>query len=313
MRTSMRNKPKALPPGKTRPEKCMLCRKVFPRVTSGHLRQHGFTVARYERMYGVRCLPDASEAIDVGSVSDPNPALMSAVADRLSEDKTWLACISDEVGERMLTGPLKQRMGVLITTMLYQRAGVHGQAMTILSGALEELNQEWRLAQGGDDHGPTDTGTLLGIVERAAKLVKDSEEAVHRTMKLALDEQRNAAEFADAAGAPLYTGSGEALNMPTGVTTGDREIIRALMGMIGKHATEANTLDAEHGPVTAAPPTPSPQGDPPTTPSSGEGSDDMARDATVMSVDIAPHRMPPLAPPTQVPVQEAAASPLPSP
>lgn len=237
--------PKAQAPVRDHQERCMICKKLFPRILPGHLREHGFTVHRYERMYGVRALPMRSERIDVGSPTDPNPDLIAVIAERLTEDKAWVACISDEVGERMLTGPLKQRMSVLLTTMLAQRAKVHGESMAILSGALAELQQDWRLAHGGEDHGPTPTDVLLRIVEKAAKVVRDSEEAVQRTMKLALEEQRTAKDYADGVGAPLYSGTGETLDMPAGVTSGDRENIRQLLNMVGKYANDAGTVDAE--------------------------------------------------------------------
>jgi len=181
--------------------------------------------------------------------------MVDAVAERLVGDKVWLACISDEVGERMMSGPLRQRLSWMLTTMLASRAQVHGEALAVLSGALQELKQDWRTTQGGENGGPTATQTLLTMVEKASKMVKESEEAVQRTIKLALEEQRAESQWADSAGPTLYKGDAEKLNMPAGVNAGDREIMRNLVSMIGKHAERANTLTVEGGP-----PTPTPQG-----------------------------------------------------
>jgi len=220
----------------------------------------------------------------VGSVSDPNADLVLAVAERLTGDRAWVACLADEVGERMLTGPLKQRLSVLLTTMLYQRASVHGEAIAMLSGALAELKEEWRTTQGGVNGGPTDTETLLRMVDRSSKLVRESEEAVQRTIKLALEEQRAVHDYADGIGPTLYQGTGEKLSMPGGVTSGDREIIRSLLGMIGKHATDANTIEVEGTPL---PPSPPGGGDPPSQDACAEGGqhrDGMVGDDVIGSV-----------------------------
>jgi len=242
-------------------ERCAVCKEVFGYVTPGHLRTHGFTVERYTRLYGER------GPIRSGSVSDPMVAgtrfppgqpgdenrhrLVTEVAEKLTDDRVWLACIADEVGEAMLNGPLKQRLSMLLTTMLAQRAQVHGQAMAVLSSALGELQEEWRVLQGGRNGGPTDSDTLMRMIEKGSRLVKDSEDAVHRTMKLALDEQRQQAEYADALGPSLYQGTGEKLDMPAGMPTGDRETIRNLLGIIGKAANEEGTIDAEASPSTS--------------------------------------------------------------
>jgi hypothetical protein len=228
---------------KAKKTRCQICKEVMERLTASHLRMHGWTMHRYARVYGERPSFSSAQTLTTQSVTDPNAQLIEAVADRLTSHKAWVACIADEVGEAILSGPLRQRLSTLLTTMLYQRAKVHGQALGVLSGALEELQQEWRIVQGGDEGGPTDTDTLLRMVEKAGKLVHDSEQAVQRTIKLALDEQRLAADTADALGPALYQGTGERLDMPAGLTTGDRETIRNLFSLVGKAANESGTID----------------------------------------------------------------------
>ena len=272
-------------------ERCAICKVVFDAVTAGHLRTHGYTIARYERLYGAR-RPDL-----VGSVSDParrlDPGtadsgdenrhrLVTEIAERLTDDRVWLACVSDEVGERMLSGPMQHRLSMLLTTMLAQRATVHGQAMAVLSSALTELHDDWRITQGGKGGGPTETDVLLRIVEKGAKLVKESEDAVTRTMKLALDEQRQAAEYADALGPALYQGTGETLAMPAGMPAGDRETIRNLLSLVGKAANDAGTIDAVATPVTAE--------DPPGEGAGGTPLPPPAASASSSSTEEAPHQ-----------------------
>ena len=247
----------------------MICKQVMDRVSAVHLREHGYTTQRYHRVYGAsRPLPSSSRS---GSLTDPTARMdmVNAVAERLVSDKVWLACISDEVGERMMNGPLRQRLSWMLTTMLANRAQVHGESLAVLNGALQELQADWRATQGGEGGGPTDTGTLLSMVEKAGKLVKESEEAVQRTIKLALEEQRAEAQWADTAGPTLYRGEHDKLAMPTGVSTGDREIMRNLVSMIGKHAARANTLSVEGTPLPHPP-----QGGTTPHPTSGDSQQD---------------------------------------
>ena len=231
-----------------RMERCAICKERMPRVTPGHLREHGFTVHRYERLYGERLAPSRSETaiVHTGSVSDPPVETVDAVAERLLDQRVWLSCLANEVGERIMNGPLRQRLQAQLVTMLYQRGKVHGEALAILQPALAELREEWRVRQGGPNGGPTDTDVLLRMVDRVAKLVNDSEDAVQKTIKLALDEQKAAHLFADSIGPTLYQGTGEKLDMPSGLPSGERETIRNLLSLIGKAATDARTIEGSH-------------------------------------------------------------------
>jgi len=249
-------------PAKPKQERCMVCKVYFDRLTQTHLKTHGFTTQRYRRVYGgIRAHPRHSTKIPIGSVDDEHRLeLVGSVAENIANDKVWVACIADEVGERMLTGPLRHRLSTLLTTMLAQRARVQGESLAILNGALGKLREEWRYSQGGLDGAPTDTDTLLRIVDRASKLVKDSEDAVMRTVKLALDEQRTAAEFSDGVGPTLFSGdSDKLLGMPKQLSAGDRETMRGLLGILqvaAQHDVDAvNTVHLEAVTVSASDPT----------------------------------------------------------
>jgi hypothetical protein len=137
----------------------------------------------------------------------------------------------------------------MLTTMLFQRARIHGDSIAILNGALAELKEEWRITAGGENGGATDTDLLLRMVDRAAKLVSDSEDAVQRTMKLALEEQKAAHQYADSLGPALYQGTGEKLDMPAGLPSSDRETMRNLLALIGKAANDAGTIETTGTPV----------------------------------------------------------------
>lgn len=235
--------------GRQTVHRCMVCKKTMKQVTPAHLRTHGLTVSRYERMYGMR--PTPSSAVRVKK----DEKLPNAVAERLLDDKLWLATVSDEVGERMLNGPLRQRLSILLTTMLYQRAKIHGESVAILNGALEELGQEWRLTQAADG-GPVPTEDLLRIIQTAGKLARDAEEGVARAVKLALEEQKAAAEYADGLGPSLYTGQAEKAGLPLDLPPGDREAMRILTNKIASVlAKRREPIDVE-----AHPTTPHPQG-----------------------------------------------------
>ena len=239
-------------PSKPLKERCMICKVFFQKVTHTHLKTHGFTTERYRRVFGgLRANPKGSTQIPIGREDDEHRlALVGSVAENIATDKVWLACIADEVGERMLTGPLRQRLTALLTTMLAQRARVQGEALAILNMSLGELKQEWRMTQGGRDGAPTDTDQLLRVVDRASKIVKESEDAVMRTMKLALDEQRTAAEFADGAGPTLFTGDSDQLGVPKQLSSGDRETMRGLLSILQK---AASADDADRNTITVTP------------------------------------------------------------
>lgn len=239
-----------------RQAKCYICKETMPTVTAAHLRTHGYTVKRYERMFGARRPLAMSGRSDQSLLkADQSPersAAITELAERLGRDKVWLDTLTDEVGERMLNGPMRLRLTSLCATMLMHRAQVHAGAMTVMSAALNELQEDWRVTQGGKDGAPTPTEELLRVVEKAGKVVRDSEEAVQRTMKLALDEQRTASEYADGIGPTLYQGKAEKLNLPKGLTSGDRETMRGLLSILGRATAEARTIDVQQVPADSA-------------------------------------------------------------
>lgn len=241
----------------TRQERCYICKQVMPKVSAAHLRNHGYSVQRYERCFGVRRPIHRSTRSDQSlSKPDQSPqrsAAIAELAERLGHDKVWLDTLTDEVGERMLNGEMRHRLTAMCATMLMHRAQVHAGAMTVMSSALRELTEDWRVTQGGKDGAPTSTEELLRIVEKAGKVVRDSEEAVQRTMKLALDEQRTASEYADGIGPTLYQGKAEKLDLPAGLTPGDRETMRGLLGILGRATAEARTIDVGQVPANIAP------------------------------------------------------------
>lgn len=234
-------------------QRCMVCKQTMKVVSPAHLRTHGLTGSRYARMYGA---PPLTSPSSTQRMSTTDPELAKTVGERLLSDKVYLSTLTSEVGERMINGPLKTRLSMLLSTMLHQRAHVHAEAMAILSGSLQELKAAWRISQGGPGGAPTSTAELLDITRAAGKLAEDAENSVARAIKLALEEQKAASEYADGVGPSLYSGQAEKLGGMADLPAGDRESMRILVRSLARRLQSEQqrpALEATFSPLASAP------------------------------------------------------------
>lgn len=247
--------------------RCEICGQVFAQMTPGHLRTHGYSTQRYKRLYGGRAspLPPVSTSISsrVGDElasrgnslvpmgapgSEEREDLVASIAHRLADSKVWMACVADEVGEKLMNGPLRQRLTAALVTTLATRLHVQGEAGALLTDVLCELKEEWRITQGGDGAGPTPTADLVGLANALSRQLRDAEDLTLRAIKLALDEQKLEAEHAGALGPALYSGDAETIDVgTTKLSTGERETIRNLLTNMAKHVKGTVVGDSEEG------------------------------------------------------------------
>ena len=178
--------------------------------------------------------------------------LTSRIADKLTKGKAFVACLADEVGEKLMGGVLRQRLSQALVSTIATRLHVQGKAGALLFDVLGELDQEWRILQGGQDGGPTPTADLVQLANALSKQLRDAEDLTLRTMKLALDEQRLNAEHASSLGPALFEGTGETIDVPVQVGPGEREAIRTLLGNLVKATkqVEAVTVGDADTPLT---------------------------------------------------------------
>lgn len=254
--------------------RCEVCGQIFRMMTPAHLRTHGLTPKRYRRMWGARADPmppvpsstiaslvghelaqRGDELVPVGEDgSDEREQLTTSIARRLADSKVWLACVADEVGEKLMNGPLRQRLTAALVTTLATRLHVQGEAGALLSDVLGELKEEWRITQGGDGAGPTPTADLVALANSMSRQLRDAEDLTLRAIKLALDEQKLEAEHASSLGPALYSGDAETIDVGThSLSTGERETIRNLLANMAKHVKGTVVETAESSQETRSP------------------------------------------------------------
>lgn len=223
--------------------RCQLCSRLYVRITARHLKTHGYTLARYQRTFVTGCAP-AAHLLPSGPAGggplEPAPAAVRAlaaqVAEGLVENDGFVAALSDEVGELIFTSSLRDRLRLALCGALSKRLELVGRAHAQLALVQEELAEPWRLDAGGKGHGPTPTRDLVGMAGELHHQVTKGEEALMKTVKLALEEGRTHKErLGFLAGRPAFQGSpegGEIIDVPPELTSGERETVRGLLSML---------------------------------------------------------------------------------
>lgn len=257
---------------------CLICRERFPRITAQHLRSHGWTTAMWERRFGPIPAPQPPKslatarrrlaqtrlqavnsklsraqatlqldaAIPVESATTGGD-LAGVVAQQLLTDPTFAARLTDEVQDAIFAGPLRDRLRASLVGILAERLDMHGQATARLKRIHAELSQPWRLEAGGEGGTATPTKELVAMLGNALVEVRHGEDLVVKAVKLALDEQRTRVA-AGQTEAPLdgarYSGKAEKLPVPEGISAGERETVRTLLGMLQKGVEARRALNA---------------------------------------------------------------------
>lgn len=175
---------------------------------------------------------------------------MLDIARRIVTDPQVIRDLAGEVSEAIFSTSLREQLRLALVSTLAQRLDAHGKATAALTEVREELTQRWRIAQGGRHGKPTPTKELVAVHQALVTEVRQTEDILAKTVKMAIEEFRSQKGDVAIGGGldPLrFTGSAEALPIPAEVGPGDREAIRQLWGMFDKAIQAKRTLTAEHG------------------------------------------------------------------
>jgi len=157
------------------------------------------------------------------------------LADRITGSPEFLDALAAEVQEHILgSGPVRQQVALAAAQVIQARMAIHADAVGRLARLSTELDEEWRLTQGGRDGGPTPTKDLIGMAMQAHAEITKAEEMVLKAARLALEE-RKVADSGPAPAGYTFTGEAEAINIPADLSPADREGLRALMGNLQRY------------------------------------------------------------------------------
>ena len=252
-----------------------MCGKRFKRLTKAHLQTHGYTAARYARLFsqdasappvsrartGLPAGCSNGESSASSSRQAPPGELVRVVASHLEARPEFVASLADEVAAYIMAGPVRDRLRVALLGLISARLELHGQAVARLDATNRELGADWRITQGGENGGPTPTKDLVGIASQTLAELKTGEDMVLKAIKLAIDEAKTPPAQV-AAGSPLdqYSGRDEVLQVPSSISAAERETVRTLLSSLAAGATaRAQVLDADSArPVEAEVVTPEP-------------------------------------------------------
>ncbi len=280
---------------------CAICGKWYAQLTPTHLQKHGFTSARYQRVFnaGVRpgCGPSpsalASDAVRHGSCLPapadsltPSEASIS-VAEALLGNRDFVDRLADETAEVIFSSSLRDQFRLALCSVLSARLELHGRAVASLQAIRKELDEPWRLAAGGGPNGePTPTPHLLGMAAQAHAEVTKTEEALLKAIKMAASEARdNKAALTGLHGRPSFTGEAEVIPVPPELSPGEREICRGLLGLLTKEMEARAEARREPRLVQAHPVEEAPEGN---STNGGEGTSGNSSPPPVAGTDPFP-------------------------
>ena len=212
--------------------RCEVCGRWYRTLTAEHMRMHGLTGERYRRLFLALRDPTATGSMDQ---SPQTPVTtVDKLARRITGSVAFLDAISDEVAEHILgMAPLRHQVALAAAQIIQARMAIHADAVGRLARVTRELEQPWRVEQGGPNGQPTPTKDLVLIHAAAHQEIVKAEEMVLKAAKLALDERK----AADTNQVPTFTYSGaaETIPIPRDLSPADREGLRALMGNLTKY------------------------------------------------------------------------------
>lgn len=225
------------------------------------------TVAQYEQVFRTGCAPAAPSGTQLAppgfegvqrkrALPAPpiDPALVQATAAQLLDSDDFVAALADETGELLFTGHFRERLRTSLAMLLAKRMDLHASALAHLKRVREELDQPWRLTSGGKDGEPTPTPHLIGMAGEAHHEVARSEEALLKTIRLALEEGRqNKEAIAALGGRPSFTGDAEAIPVPPELDAAERETVRSLLHLLRREVEARAEKRREPIDVTPSP------------------------------------------------------------
>lgn len=265
---------------------CQLCGQAFKAIHPNHLLTHGYTAEQYVRVFAAPLAPPISAhtphtsgqghpggraAMELArrDVTPRVPAdITSTVAQQLLGNPDFVAALATDVQATILGGPIRDHLRLALASVLTTRMELHGKAAANLIAVREELSQSWRVDAGGHDGDPTPTLHLVAMAGEAHAEVSKTEEALLRTIKLAIEETRvKDHSTTSLSGRPAFSGDAERIPVPPELPAAEREVVRTLFGLL-RQEVEARATRART-PITiqtSAPPHASPSPTPPLPP-----------------------------------------------
>jgi len=228
-------------------EVCALCGEVFRKIPEEHLREHGYTRSMYARVFKTDGLsPVTTRTYNKNNQADTRTLqLTQEVARQIADDPVFVQTLADDVANAIVGGPLRDKIRFALVSVIAARLELQGRAATRLAAINEELAEEWRVKQGGEHGGPTDTKELTFMASQALQEMKTGEDLVLRAAKLAIDEMK-VPPSPHQRGNPLdaFSGDAENLDVPAEIPNAEKEIIRELLTNLAT-ANSRQIIDAE--------------------------------------------------------------------
>lgn len=224
-------------------ETCAVCRKsiTFPMFVR-HVNAHGFSINVYRRTFSrAQGAPPAP-----GGISATGAASAAAVASALLGSSEFLAPLADEVAHLLATGPQRKQLLLALSSLIATRLDAHGRAVAAFEKVRAELTEPHRIERGEDGTGQASTKDLVAVGALLRAEVQQGEDLLLKVAKLTVEEGKNkTAQQEASAGHTLsrFTGDAEAIPIPAALSAGERETVRALLGVLAR-PTRATTLDA---------------------------------------------------------------------
>lgn len=223
---------------------CQICHKAFPTLTAAHLQAHGFTLTRYRRAY--EASTRAPGLTPDGTVtSGVDRETISTIANRIVSDPQVIRDLAGEVQEAIFSSSLRDQLRLSLVHLITERLRLHGDAAAAMQQINQELAQPWRTQQGGPNGSPTPTKDLVQMGTLLNQELKQGEELLLKTVKLAVEEWRSnkgAGTLDGGLNPDRFTGNAEVLPVPASLTAQDRETIRTLWGMFDQAIDADRTL-----------------------------------------------------------------------
>jgi len=261
---------------------CALCKKAYVEITADHLREHGYTPEMYRRVFALPLaahrsasranyrkqplshddvvrnpeLRSLAQSPRLGghdsTLSGLAPEVVTALANHVRENPEYLAPIADDVSRAIISGPQRHLFSQGLCALIMSRLTMHANAVARLIAINQELQQPWRVSQGGQEGGPTPTKDLIALHAAANIEVGSAESLLLKAVKLAADEKKTEPGSArDLNPLDRYRGDGELLpGNPEELPPSQREIVRQLMGALAKGArAQGQVIEAKMTPI----------------------------------------------------------------
>ena len=259
---------------------CVVCKQLFRRITHTHVQKHGMTLVQYRHLTGtndavssstIAYKADSQPILPAGVVNKPTSSHMRVMRDsrgrempapdplkiaaEIFQDKFVIRDLAAEVSGALMSGPQRQQVAIAVTALIQKRLLMHGAAAAFMEQVRTELAQPWRTEQGGKNGGPTKTEDLVSMGHLALAEIKHGEDLLIKAARLALEEQRVNPMAAYSGQGQTFSGTATtALEIPDGMSPGERETVRLLHRTIVEHARklhnivdvpESETIDVE--------------------------------------------------------------------